>query len=341
MAQEEITVRAKRLKKRGASITRAPRVETGGDLFERLLRKEPSDFQRLMKGPVTPKPEVIEEVVATAKRLPKPTVLTRLLGPLSAATSVAEIGAMIADQISQQKLDEAGEIATREVKAKPDTPVKTIKQPKPEVIDEIIVTAPRAAVRPKFNFPTARVAQGVKSFGELLQMPSTLGQPRPDVKPETTIKAPDLSLLRVTSAAVPVALLATMTAVKSSFAPKTKTKAQREKIIKQLPTVFSDPQTFRAPMPAPNPLADMASPPRTRYTALTDVQPRMVEFRVPATQTQRAAFCPPCPKKTETKKKRRQCWKKLVREFADPRKDKVYKWERIDCRTGRPFKRKR
>lgn len=60
----------------------------------------------------------------------------------------------------------------------------------------------------------------------------------------------------------------------------------------------------------------------------------------PRTQTQaiRSGYCPPPPKCTKEKKPNRtECWRKLVKEHRRPELDKEYKWERIDCDTGRPI----
>ncbi len=369
---EEIVVRAKPAKLLTEVARRDIRAVTDpapqGDVFERLLKKETSEFQKLLRQDVTPRDEVMEEVVTKAKRIPKPTYLTRLLGPLSAATSVAELGAMISDQISQTRLDEAGREATATDFPGPDTAVRTIQ---PERIPEIVVKAKRVsqrAARPKFNFPTARVLSGVGTFAELMAIPSKIGEPRPLDLSEIQATAPDLSKIRVESSALPDALQATLpetsptrkTKTQAQKAPptvtlptlfswpvtairnklKTKTQMQKSPPNNVLPVVFRDPIVKTAPMPIPNPLLDNAPPDKFRPTRLTRSQPRVVPFRVPRTQTARAGFCPPCPKKTKTVKKRRECWKKLVREFADPRRDKVYKWERIDCKTGRPIKKR-
>ena len=297
---------------------------TGEEFFQSLLDKPvskkppPSEFEKLLEKPVRPR----EEIVAKAKRPPPPSrlpfalrsfSLSRLLGPLSAATSVADIGARIVDQISQMRLDEVGAIATLTDEPPPDTPLQTIPE---EEIEEIVAVAKRRPQRPPPPLPPIRGYRDVETFSDLMARPYIPIDARVPETPPAEIAPPTLPKQK----------------------PKTKPKLQPPPPGQVLPgPIFGSSVTMLGPMPSPNPLGT-GDPPRFRPTGLTQPRERLVPFRVPSTQAQLSGICPPCPKGTTTRKKRRECWKKLVQERRNPADDKVYKWEQIDCDTGRSLR---
>lgn len=68
---------------------------------------------------------------------------------------------------------------------------------------------------------------------------------------------------------------------------------------------------------------------RPELKADTRLRPRVDNAR----RTQRG--CPPCKKDKKRKERRRECWKKLVKESWDPEQDESFNWVRINCFTGR------
>ena len=291
---------------------------TGEEFFQSLLDKPvskkppPSEFEKLLEKPVRPREEIVVKAKRPPARLPaalRGFSLARFLGPLSSATSVADIGARIVDQISQMRLDEVGAIATLTDEPPPDTPLQTIPDPP---MTEIIVTAKRRPQRPPPPIPPIRGYRNVETFSDLMARPYIPIDARVPDTPPAEIAPPTLPLAKSDSAQLPPGQV--------------------------LPPIFGPSATMLGPMPSPNPLTGGMEPPRFRPTGLTEPRERLVPFRVPRTQAQLSGICPPCPKGTTTRKKRRECWKKLVQERRNPADDKVYKWEQIDCDTGRSLR---
>jgi len=125
-------------------------------------------------------------------------------------------------------------------------------------------------------------------------------------------------------------------------APRTQTQFEIEPPNVPRPTRTTTPQLPTVPLPVTQPFPGRSGGGMGLTRVGTRVLPsRQVRPRPrPQTQTLMQGYCPPAPKCTETEKRKKMrtvCWRKLVKEKRDPAKDKEYKWERIDCDTGRPI----
>lgn len=342
---EEIIVTAS-----AAAVAKAQKAgAVANSQFQSLMTRGPTEFGRLLRKPslLPLRGDLIEEIIVTAKK-PAAKAASRafirgLLGTAGGAiTGVATVGAMMAEEISQQKLDEAfAELMKEPVKPK-DTPVR-VKQDEP--IPEIIVKAKRPRKRPRFRFLPERQLIG-DVFTDVMSRPAFDTPTVQDIE----IKVDSPTLPEIFPDPIPKFDLRTQTQRRSErrTSPRTRTRTQ--------PRPRALPQTLAELLPdtSPNPLQTTFAQPKTKpktktqpkrkrpstRTLLTGFQPGMLTSPLPQTAPQMAGFCPPCPKPTRTVKKRNKCYKTLVKEARDPRRDKKYRWIEIDCDTGRELRGK-
>lgn len=286
---------------------------------------------------LTAAPATIEEIIVTASR---PALPIGMFGGLLAGAAV--IGAEIARELSQQRLDESFRAFQNVQPRTPDSPVATIE---PEVIDEIIVTARRPILRPGllptgFSFlspdadPFEMETITPRFFPETPQIPEISPQ-FPEIFPEIPQPRPTIS---------------------PQIAPP------RPQILPEIrPEIGDAPDTFAfplatplplpSPLPLPQPFPDVTPQPFAppAPAPLTPVSPGLVgfpnpmQFAQPFAQTDpnfdtKTRKCKP-PVKTKQKKKREKprtkCFKKLVKEARFKKNDKSFNWVAIDCRTGK------
>jgi len=254
--------------------------------------------------------KIIDEIIVKAKRIPKPPIgfVRAFAGP---ALFAADVGARIVDQISRQRLDEIGRIATLTDPAKPDTPVATIQ---PEVIPEIVVTAKRPAP----TRPPSRLLLPADS-GFIGDPRVRLGAGRPRLVSTVSVPKPTLP-------------------------------TKKKPLISSLPAFPGEPLTLVPPQSTSRPAVTTRPQtiPRSRLLGIgSGGTPTVIPgltgvgaggVPLPQTSPVRVAsgFCPPCPKAKKKKEtKRRKCYKKLVEERRNKSSDKEFRWTRIDCDTGR------
>lgn len=326
---EEIIVTAS-----AAAVAKAQKASAvSSSQFQQLMTRGPTEFGRLLRKPsLLP----IDEIVVTAKRPAAKAILRGALGTVGGViTGAATVGAMMADQISQRKLDEAFRVLMREPVKPKDTPVR-VKQEEP--IPEIVVTGKRRPTRPKFRFLPERQPLG-DVFSGLMARPAF---DAPSVKP-IDLKVDSPTLPEIFPDPIPTFDLRTQTQRRSERrSPRRSPRLILATLAELVPETVARPlaTTFTQPRTQPR---TRTQPRRTRpdvRSPLTGFQPSMLTSPLPQTQPRMAGFCPPCPKKTRTVKKRNKCYKVLVKERRDPRRDKKHRWVEIDCDTGRELRKK-
>lgn len=126
-----------------------------------------------------------------------------------------------------------------------------------------------------------------------------------------------------------------------AYRPQTQTEFELAPPQVERPTRTLPPgQPLAGPIPWAQPFGE---PPTIRPDLTRFQEPALPSPRTrtqPRTQTDaiREGYCPPAPECTkEDEPDRTECWRKLVKEHRRPEMDKEYKWERIDCDTGRPL----
>ena len=300
-----------------------------GETVARPTQEDDDEEQRTFVPPIVP--QVIEEIVATAPRVARFPFGAVGGGLAAGAFSIAAIF----DRLSQQRLDEAGRIATRETFARPDTPVATIE---PEVLPEVIVTARRISTRPAvrpqlFRFLSPDDDPFVMQPVEPRFIPTV-----PEVSPEFSVEIPTLPRAPTRLIPFPVEI--------PLRRPGTRVDTRARPVTRPQTRPATDPQPFVDPLADPQPLPQPRVDPQT--DPLTVVGPRVVGFPRPTgspfpfvlpfaqPREVRSPTCPPCPKtKKKKKKKRSECFKKLVKEGLTEDLDTEFNWVRIDCATGR------
>lgn len=295
-----------------------------------------SEFDIGLVPPVVP--GVIEEIVTTAKRPasagPFTSSTTSTAARLGIAGVLAAAGGFIAskflEQISQTKLDEAGQLATRTDTPGPDTPVIVTQT---ETIPEIIVTAPRLRVLsyllpplPQFfpfrDLPDPFIMQPIGPAPAI---------PRPEVQPDVDVTAPTIPRTRPATVPLRTPLMVPMPLPVPATSPRT---APPPRI-----APFVLPQTTPAPTGQPSPVPRPAIRPQggTRPRPLTRTRTGVLPSPLgqPQPSIKRPPDCPPCPKDPEQQKVREQCFKKLVKEGITADLDEEFPWVEIDCLSGR------
>ncbi len=238
-----------------------------------------------------------EEIKVVAKRIPKGSFLP-FGGPIIFA---ADIIGQITNVISQRRLDEVGYLATRTVKPKPDTPVKTIS---PEIIDEIVVTAKR---------PRAKRPDILRDFSTRDIDFFDSGAGFPSQKP-TAVKFAVKSPKRIPKPKLPFDL-DPFTFTRTNIRPGERGSPSAQ--------------------PRTGPRSTLLNiPKRTTPGDLTRFNPQVIGLPITASSPQLAGgSCGPCPKPKE--KKRKKCYKGLMKQGRFARNDKFTKWVEINCRTKR------
>lgn len=269
---------------------------------------------------------VIEEIVVTASRTSQLAAAARAARFNVAGIAgwlVGSLAAEILRDVSQARLDVAGELATRTIPARPDTPVRVME---PEVIPEIVVTARRQElVRPPmpqffsvdddpFVMQTVypRYAEPAPSVSPIVDAPLQIPMPTPLVAP--------LPL------ATPLPLAMPQPFPQPFPQPSTQPFPQ--------PSAQPFPQPAAQPMPQPSVQPGTGTVPKSLTGSQTGV--------LPFTGLQ-AGLCPPATKtrtkcKKDKDKRRNKCYRQLVKQARYGRADKISKWAEIDCDTGRTIR---
>lgn len=276
---------------------------------------------------------VIEEIIVTA---PRPTLPLGLFGGF--LTGAAIVGAEIAREISQQRLDESYRAFQNVQPRAPDSPVATIQ---PEVMTEIIVRARRPILRPGL-LPTGY--QFLSPDADPFEMETIAPRFFPDTPqiPEISPQFPDLA---------PEIPQPRPTITPQIAPPRPQILPEIRPDIREAPDIFEQPLATPQPLPQPLPVPDILPQPFAppAPTPLTPVSPGLVGFPSPFQFAQpfaqpdpnfdvRTKKCKP-PTKTKCKKKkekaRTECYKQLVKQGRFKKDDKIYNWVPIDCTTGR------
>lgn len=276
---------------------------------------------------------VIDEIIVTA---PRPVLPIGLFGGLLAGAAV--IGAEIARELSQQRLDESFRAFQNVQPRTPDSPVATIE---PDVIDEIIVTARRPILRPGilptgFSFlspdadPFEMETITPRFFPDTPQIP--------EISPQFPEIAPEIPQPRPTIAP-------------QIAPPRPQIRPDIRPDIREAPDILPQPLATPQPLPIPTPFPDVLPQPFAppAPVPLTPVSPGLLGFPNPFQFAQPFAQPDPnfdtrtkkckAPVKTKCKKKkekpRTKCFKKLVKEARFKKNDKSFNWVAIDCSTGK------
>lgn len=301
------------------------KVAPAVNLVEDLLTPKPKYL------PVLYKPPVMDEVIVTAKRLPR---LASALGRASLPLTLAEVGGYLLKGVlreaGRQAFEELGQKVTRTVPARPDTPVQTIPQAQPaELMPEVIVTAKR---RPRPTKLAERVNVDLLSNWFNTEMLRNTMQ-------QTASKV----------GVSPVVALATPTVPQVKTRTKTKTKTMTD-VLTQTGTL-TDPLTGTRTYTYTLPATSTAVKRSTLLGIGTGVASSVGVITNPATITgvstfsklsqvsklrQATKYCQPCPRKR--KKRRKKCYRQLVKQGRTESRDKISKWAEINCETGRTIK---
>lgn len=281
-------------------------------------RRPRPKLKLVVNNPVPPAAQPIPEIRVTAARpssIPALGSAARLAGRFAFVGALGVTAADLLRMVSQNRLDEAWQNLrlTEGAPRRRDTPVQTIV---PETIPEIIVTAPRpfpaSPILPNpFIFPDP-------GFISPVRVPRTAPQVRPS--PQIEIPAPPLPTIRPTRAPAqsPSPLVSPVTNPLTWVSPG------------RLPSIRPRPR-FR---PRPRTQTRAQSRPQLRG----NLQTLYENLAQPSPAAQQARKkCPPCKKDKKKDERREECFKKMVEERAYERWDKVYKWQEIDCVTGRPL----
>jgi hypothetical protein len=266
--------------------------------LERTLgEKRAADLKRALDAA---RKAEIDEIIVTGKRFVSGAARIGMRGGFGVVDFV-DIGARIADQISRQRLDDAGRIATRTVPPKPDTPVKTIPA---EVIPEIIVRAKRPKPkRPKFpefsrDFPDT-------SLPFVVEFPNQ----NPTAAPEISVPTPKPP------------------------------KKRKPKIVDLMLTDSPGRQFLTNPLNLPRSrllrIPQRTTRPDNPPGNLTGVGPQVLTSPFLAGGN----GCAPCKKPKP--KDRKKCFKTLVKQATNPKNDKVFKLVEINCKTGKEIPKKK
>lgn len=258
--------------------------------------------------------QTIPEIVVTAKRLKVATgFASRLALPVSIAEGSGRLGAAIARELQRQAIDELADWATRTDYPGPDTKVRTMPKVKTETapapareMEEIIVTArrPRATTFAEPGLTRSQIAGFQRDMMTQSGAGFSVG----------TITAPTIPQVKTKTKTKTLTQIATRT--KTLTLPITGVSTRRSTALGIGTGVATGVLTGVATgvMPATS----------------VSVQSQVTQF----TRTgQRTKYCKPKPKKART-----QCWKKLVKEARFESQDKVSKWVKINCDTGRELR---
>ena len=340
---EEITTIGRRMR----------RPEFRGGLFEFAslpfgIRGDDLELGLGAAGFVAPGvPAAIDEIIATAKRpttVPRPgTSLARTGLAGIVAGGIGFIAAEFLREISQSRLDEAGQLATRPVLAPPDTPVVVTQ---PEVLPEVVVTASRTtgileALRRYVIPPAPQFFPREADPDPFIMQPigPAPALPRPEVKPDVTTVPRPIIPRPTRSPSVPLRrpFVVPLPIPTPTFEPRITPQRSPAPLPRVRPATNPLTRPSIAPRPSvrPSPSPRIAPRPLTRVG--TDLLP--LPFARPGPQPRpRCRPCPPrkrCKKKEDEKELRTTCFKKLVKEHMDPDSDESFNWVEIDCLSGK------
>ena len=275
---------------------------------------DPYGVDWMFKGTQT-KP--IEEIIVKGTRLRTASLFaSRLAMPVLVAESAGRLGAAIARELQRQAIDELADWATRTDYPGPDTKVRTIPQVKTETslipaqkMEEIVVTARRP--RPVTFAEPGLTRSQIASFQRDMMTQSGAG----------------ISVGTITAPTIP------------QVKTKTKTLTQVATRTQTLTLPITGVSTRRSTAlgigtgVATGVLTGVATGVATGVITSTGAQTQS-QLSQTTRVGQKTKYCKPKPKKA-----RKECWKKLVKEARFESKDKVSKWVKINCDTGRELRK--
>ena len=274
---------------------------------DKLIKLEVRSGAPPVKKPPTTIPEIIVKGKIPASRF------GRLLGPWGAGVVFfGDIGAKLADAISQRKLDEAGRRATAT-----DPPKwvgeyidPTTKVPVPLVapIPEIVVTAKRP---PPQRIPAPTEFMPADYFFQEIGG-RTVGTNFEPVAKTPIIAAPKVAVKEKTKPKLPLVFPGFTTIPGTGFG----TGSVTEPLPRSRLLGIGKPKLKVAA--GGTGLSGAGSLPG--FALATQTQPTLA-----------GSGCQPCPKK-KRKKPRTVCYRKMVNEARLESNDKTFKWEKIKCR---------
>lgn len=275
-------------------------------------------------------PQVIEEIIVSAKRTPVARATTGAGAfELGAALLLGLTAAEILRQISEQQLEE--EFWDLMLLEPSPTPIEIPVRPVPGPADsEITVTTPtpipQRAPQPVFFDPD------LDPWEMIPVNPVILPSPAP-VAPPTALPEPFATPLEIPQPAP--------TPTRRPFADPLGFPIGSP-FLDPLPQPYATPTPTPRAQPTPLPLASPQPTPQPGAspfpTGLTQPQPDTLPLPEPLPEPQMVGRCPPCPKdkeQEEREKPRDVCYRKLVKEARYPDLDTEYEWAEIDCDTGR------
>jgi len=267
-----------------------------------------------------------------------------IFGRLGAVVAGADVLARIADEISQQRLEETlrgqqnvveQKLASRAVERELRTVFvnEGTKLSEPDVI-------PRPAPQPEIAAQPSILSDPISpEVGEVVFPSQT-----PAIEPGV-IAAPGLPQPQVFPELDPDVFANPTPQPMPQPSPVWQPQPGNWPHGAPMPNPFAVPLPFSFPLPGTR--AVPRGVPEVRRFRLTGSDPDAVALDdprinpftdpvpVPQPQTDPARRCKPCPKKKEKEERRTQCFKKFVEEREFERWDFVREWAEIDCTTGR------
>lgn len=351
----EIIVRGTRLIQPEPTFARPPAVPPGstpsageGDVGPRF--RDPPDMG-FVPPPVPP--QLIPEIVVRGTTPARPPVGIGTAPNVPLLGLFAVIGgtlvANILRDVSQRRLDEAGELALRPVPAGPDSPLQTL----PTFDSVITVTARRPSlfqtVFPQgLTFAPQPQPLITPDFDPSILVPILPRvQPLPAALPTVDIPRPTSPQPTRTPANVPTRFFpATIPTIRPT---RTTPFISPQRSPATTPQVSPRPATQPSPglLPGVSPAVSPAVGPQIATNPLTQSRTGLLQSlrrrlqRQPFAQATPLAAggqcppCPPCRKDEKAEEARSQCYKKLVKEGLFPSMDRSFEWVEIDCLTGR------
>ena len=265
----------------------------------------------------------IEEIIVKGTRLRTATAFaSRLALPITVASEGGKIISMIARELQRQAIDELAEWVLRPEIPKPDTAVRTMPQ-----------------VKTKADVATSRFpAQQMQEIVVTARRPRALTYAEPAISREQ-MRSFDLDMLQQTGVGFSAGTITapTIPQVKTKTRTRTATFPQVRTRTKQLTLPITGTGTRRSTLlgigtgVATGIATGIATGVGTGVATGVATQSKLAQVtRV----GQKTKYCKPRPKK-----KRTVCWKKLVKEARFESQDKVSKWIKINCDTGRELRK--
>lgn len=339
---EEIVVTAKKKDKptgilaAAAAMTRSQmlgigrQLRTATETLPRLIgedifsRAPPSKYPLVAYDPKTAA-KAIPEIIVKGKRLRTATAFaSRFAFPVTVAEAGGRLASAIARELQRQAFDELGRYITQPSLPGPDTPLRTIRQvetetatqaetfPEPQ-LEEIVVTARRPRSLP-FAEPLGNLFDSQWFNQEMTR--NMQADAAAAAATRTRLRTPTIPQVRTRTRTqtIPQIETASQTSVKQITLPITGTVTRRSTLLGI--------GTGTSLGLATGLITGTGLQTQSRLQQVTRVG-------------QRTRYCKPCPRKKKKKKARTKCYKKLIEEKRNPDKDKIFKWNEIDCTTGR------